>query len=191
MSLATRKRVTPEELLRMPDRDFFELVDGELVEQKMGWNAGWTAGRLHHFLSSFCDAYPIAKVAPGADAGYQCFPDDPDKVRKPDVSVIRLERLPPPEAREGWCRVAPDAAAEVVSPNDLYEEVEVKVEEYLQAGVKLVWVINPATRSVRVHRADGTVTDLDVTEELTGEDILPGFHCRVADLFESPSGQKP
>ena len=83
----------------------------------------------------------------------------------------------------GHCRIAPNLAVEVISPNDSYEEVEEKVREYLAANVELVWVINPATRSVRVHRADGSVTDLDENSELDGENVVPGFRCRVCDLF--------
>jgi Uma2 family endonuclease len=182
---ATKTRCTPEDLLDMPDGDRFELVGGELVERHMGWNSSWIGGRVHHLLSTFCDAHPVALVAP-ADAGYQCFPDDPNKVRRADASIIRRERLPTDEQLQGHCRIAPDLAAEVVSPNDLYSEVEGKVEEYLAAGVKLVWVVNPPLRSVRVHRADGSVTDLGEEDELSGEDVLSGFRCKVADLFRDP-----
>jgi Uma2 family endonuclease len=183
--VAVKPRYTPADLLAMPDGDRYELVDGELVERRMGWNASWIGGRLHFFLSAHCEANPVARVAP-ADAGYQCFPEDPNRVRRPDVSLLRLERLPAHADLEGYCPVAPDLAAEVVSPNDLYYEVEEKVAEYLRAGVRLVWVINPPTRSVRVHRGDGTVTDLGPDDELNGEDIVPGFRCRVGDLFVAP-----
>ncbi len=72
----------------------------------------------------------------------------------------------------------------MISPNDLYGEVEEKVDEYLLAGVRLVWVIDPQTKSIRIHRANRTVEDLNVTDELSGEDVVPGFRCRVADLFD-------
>lgn len=76
---------TPEDLLAMPNGDDFELVKGELVERNIGWDASWIGGRLHHSLSTFCDAANAGWVAP-ADASYQCFPDDPEKVRKRQAS---------------------------------------------------------------------------------------------------------
>jgi Uma2 family endonuclease len=189
-TVAAKPRYTPEDLLAMPDGDRYELVDGELVERNMGWMSSWIGGRLYHFLSTFCDANAVGWVAP-ADASYQCFPDAPEKVRKPYASLIRLERLISPQGPEGHGPIPPDLVAEVVSPNDSYSEVEVKVDEYLRAGVRLVWVIDPPTRSVRVHRADATVTDLSEADELSGEDVVPGFRCRVADLFVTPPQMSP
>lgn len=179
--------ITPEQLLQMPDADRYELVEGELVERKMGWKSGWIAGRLQALLVRVGDADQCGWLV-SSDAGYQCFPDAPSKVRKPDLSFIKARRLPPDRAPDGHCRVAPDLAVEVISPNDLYSEVEVKVDEYLRANVQLVWVVDPATRSVRVHRSDGTVTDLNEGDELAGESVLPGFRCRVAELFQPPEG---
>jgi Uma2 family endonuclease len=188
--MSTATRYTPEDLLNIPDGKKYELVDGELVDRNMGWESSWVGGRLHYFLSAFCETNPQGWVAPG-DSSYQCFPDAPEKVRRPDASFIRFERMPARQRPQGHCPVAPDAAAEVVSPNDLYTEVEEKVAEYLEAGVRLVWVINPATRMVRVHRADGTVTDLGENDELTGEDVIPGFRCHVGDLFRNPGEAGP
>lgn len=75
---------------------------------------------------------------------------------------------------------------EVVSPHDYYDDVEVKVQEYLGAGVKLVWVVSPGSQTVRVHRQDGSVSDLDEVDELSGENVIPGFTCRVAEIFQPP-----
>ena len=183
---AIKQQYTPEDLLTMPDGDRFELVDGELVERNMGWESSRVGGRLLGYLFEFCEPKQLGWLAP-ADASYQCFPDDPDKVRKPDVSFVRLERLPAHQRPEGHCPIAPDLAVEVVSPNDLYSEVEAKVDEYVRAGVQLVWVVDPPTRTVRAHRADGTVTDLNENDFLDGENVLPGFRCRVSDLFRAPS----
>src|SRR5262249_39098199 len=78
----------------------------------------------------------------------------------------------------------------VVSPNDTYYEVERKVREYLQAGVPLVWVVNPPTRMVRVHHPGGSLTDLEEQQDLAGEDVLPGVRCRVGGLFPPPEGAR-
>lgn len=181
------RQFTPEDLLALGDEGkAYELVDGELVERKMSWDSTRIGGRMYRFLDVYGDETGIGRAAP-SDAGYQCFPGAPNKVRKPDASFVRLDRLPSQQKVKGWCRIAPDAAAEVVSPNETYSEVEDMVEEYLEAGVQLIWIINPPTRSVRVHRPDGTVTDLGENDELTGENVLPGFRCRVADLFQVPA----
>jgi Uma2 family endonuclease len=181
----TEHMVTPEELLAMPDGKRFELSDGQLVERNMGWKASRIGGRLHGYLFDYCESHHAGWAAPG-DASYQCFPDAPSKVRRPDVSFIRAERLAAKDEPEGHCPIAPDLAVEVISPGDLYSHIEVKVDEYLRAGVQLVWVVDPPTRTVRVHRPDGSVTDVGEDGELEGEDVLPGFRCRVADLFRTP-----
>jgi Uma2 family endonuclease len=181
-----KPEITPDELLSMPDGKRYELVDGKLVERNVGWDSSWIAGRLHHLLSTFCDSHGGGWVAP-SDASYQCFFDEPKKVRRPDVSFIRTERLPASNRPQGHCSIAPDLAVEVISPRDLYSRVEAKVDEYLQAGTPLVWVVDPPTRTARVHRADGTVTDIHENGELEGEDVLPGFRCRLADVFRTPS----
>jgi Uma2 family endonuclease len=186
ISTAVKPRYTPEDLLAMPDGDSYELVDGKLVERHMGARSSWVSGRVYRLLSNLCEENPLGWVWP-ADNGYQCFPGSPNLVRKPDVSFIRLGRLPGEELPEGFVRLAPDLAVEVISPNDLYHEVEQKVHEYLHASVRLVWVINPHLNKVRVHRADGTVTDLHATDELSGEDVVPGFRCRVGELFVVPA----
>jgi Uma2 family endonuclease len=125
-------------------------------------------------------------VSSGGDAGYQLFPTSPYTVRKPDVSFVRYGRLPGEQPPPGYAKLAPDLAAEVISPNDFYEEVDEKIEEYLRAGVRLVWVISPRNHTIRVYRLDGTSQSLREADELSGEDVLPGFRCRVADLFPSP-----
>ena len=78
---------------------------------------------------------------------------------------------------------APDLAVDVASPTDSYEYLEQKVADYRSAGVRLIWVVNPATRSVLIRRLDRTCAELDDTGSLDGEDVVPGFACRVAELF--------
>ena len=76
---------------------------------------------------------------------------------------------------------------EVVSPNDLYYEVDTKVQEWLGAGVRLLWIINPDARTVRVYRAEGSDASKRAEDEISGEDVVPGFCCRVREFFELPS----
>jgi Uma2 family endonuclease len=174
--------LTPEEFLARPDRDHFELVDGELVELGMSQLSSLVALELGRLLGNHCTPAGIAWVF-GADNGYRCFPGRPNLVRKPDVSVVLRERLPADQLHDGWSTLAPDLAVEVVSPGDLAYEVDEKVDEYQAAGVRLVWIVNPERRTVRVHRRDGTVSLLRSGDALTGEDVLPGFACSVSELF--------
>ncbi len=73
---------------------------------------------------------------------------------------------------------------EVLSPNDIACKVEAKVRQWLRAGPKLVWVVNPEQRTLAIHRADGLGAILQETDELSGEEVMPGFHCRVAQFFQ-------
>lgn len=181
-SMAVKTRYTPEDLLELPDAAGYELVDGQLVERPMSGLSSYVGGTIFLRLRLQCEPNNTGWTFP-ADVGYQCFPGDPSRVRKPDASFIRRERLPEGPPERGHLRIAPDLAAEVLSPNDLAYEVDVKIQEYFDAGVKLVWEINPESRSVAVHRADGSSTRLRESDELTGEDVLPGFRMKVGDLF--------
>jgi Uma2 family endonuclease len=144
--------------------------------------SSWVGGKLHRLLGDFCDVYRLGWVFP-ADIAYQCFQGSDGIVRRPDVSFIRLGRLPNENLPDGYIVIPPDLAAEVVSMNDLAYELDRKVSRYLKAGVHLVWVINPDLRIMRVHRADGSVTALYEPDVLTGEEVVPGFRCSVRDLF--------
>jgi Uma2 family endonuclease len=186
MNDAVPTRVTVEDLSSMPDEKDFELVDGELVDRYMGNEASSVAVNLLVLLGVFNRQHRVG-VLLESEAGYQCFPDAADRVRKPDVSFIALGRLPHNRPARGYDTIPPDLAVEVLSPRDVAVEVDVKVEEYLRAGVRLVWIVNPDTRTVRIHRADGTITGLHENDELTGEDVLPGFTCKVAEIFEFPA----
>ena len=174
--------ITPDDLLAMPNEVDYELVNGELVERHMGAESSWIASSLIILFAVF-----YRGRIPGhlftTDCGYQCYSDDPGKVRKPDVSFVRKGRFPKDRIPKGYIRLPPDLAVEVLSPNDLADEAEVKVEEYLDAGVQLVWVISPKAETVTVYRADRSAVKLHDADELSGENVLPGFRCQVSDLF--------
>jgi Uma2 family endonuclease len=184
-AMATAVRYTPEDLLEMPDAVEYELVDGRLVERNMSALSSRVGVKLSRRLDAYAEDANLGDVF-GADCSYQCFPDDPDKVRKPDVSFIQRGRLPTGQLIRGHVRVAPDLTVEVVSPNDRYTSLDDQVEDYREAGVRLIWIVNPGTRTVVVHRADGTISRLTESDDLSGEDVLPGFRCRVSDLFPAP-----
>jgi Uma2 family endonuclease len=182
-----QREYTPEDLLAMPGRENFELVNGRLVERHMGILACWVGSELSRALGNHCHEHHLGWVlSSGGDAGYQGFPDSPRSVRKPDVSFVRYGRFSDEQLPDGYARLAPDLAAEVISPNDEYEEVIEKIEEYLRAGVRLVWVISPRNHIVHVYRANGSVHVLHENDELDGEDVVPDFRYSVRDLFPQP-----
>ena len=116
-----------------------------------------------------------------AETGF-VLQEDPATVRAADAAFVRKDRLPDP-VPEGFFPGAPDLAVEVISPGDLAQEVERKVEDYLQAGTRLVWLIYPVTQTVMVYRAPREIRVCTREDELSGEDVLPGFRCLVAELL--------
>ncbi len=180
MSTVAHPRMTPEELLKLPDGERYELVDGELVECGMSGKSVWLATWLSAQLVGFAIPRRLGYVL--TEASIQCFAD-PGKVRRPDVAFFANGRMGDAEYEAGHIRIAPDLAVEVVSPNDLAYEVALKSEEYLAAGVRLVWIIHPETQTVDVLRADGSALHLRGSQQLSGEDVLPGFEYPLPELF--------
>ena len=180
---------SPEDLLIMPDGERYELVNGQLQEKAMSGLSSWVGLEVGRRLGNFVVEHNLGWVF-GSDAGFQCFPDAPDKVRKPDASFVAKHKLPDGPV-DGHLRVAPDLAVEVASPNDSLRDTDRKVEEYLAAGVRSVWLINPNVRVVQVIRSAGTIQRLRDSDELTEPDILPGFVCHVRDLLPSLSIATP
>jgi Uma2 family endonuclease len=184
MATATEVEHTPEELLEITDRPMPELIDGQLVERTpMGRKADAVAARILRLVGHHVDLHRLG-VVNGAEGSYQIFPDAPKKVRIPDVSFARWEKLPEQGVEEGHGKIAPDLVVEVISPNDLAVKVAAKVRDFLSAGVSQVWVANPDTCEILVYRFDGSVALLRSGDVLDGGDILPGFQCLVSDLFK-------
>lgn len=184
MSTAEAIRYTPEDLLTMPDNKQYELVNGQLVERSMGSESDWVGLEINVRLREFVRANKLGFIF-GPTSGYQCFRHDRKQVRKPDGSFIAAGRLPGDRVPKGHIRIVPDLALEVVSPKDSYSTVDTKIHEYLDAGVRLVWVINPDTRTVKVYRQDDRrPVELTDGDQLDGADVLPGFRCAVTDILQ-------
>ncbi len=183
MNAEAVRAYTPDEFSRLRDWKEFELVDGRLVPFHCGAHASHICGHLISALVTWSRPDRRAWVF-SSGASYCCFPGHPDTVRRPWISVIRSERL----RREaipsvGHVARAPDVAGIVTTPLHTYEEIAAWVSDFKSAGVKLIWVISPETRTVLVRRLDGTCEELSEAGALSGEDVLPGFTCAVAELF--------
>lgn len=173
---------TAEDLLRLNSDHTYELVDGKLLEKNMGAEAGVIAANLIALLRAHTRGQGLGWISTD-DCGFQLFAGKPNRVRKPDVSFIRRGRLPDDRIPRGNVALHPDLAVEIVSPNDLAEDVEARINDYLQAGTPLLWVVYPNVRSVHIFRPDGTANRRREGEELIGEEVLPDFRCPVNEIF--------
>ena len=174
--------MTAEELLHLnlPDKRT-ELVRGVLIVREP---AGYRHGRVAMNMAIRLGAHleqTRAGLLFAAETGFT-LERDPDTVRAPDVAFVRRERLPEPEP-VGFPAFAPDLAVEVLSPGDRPGEVLAKVGDWLNAGARLVWVIDPERREARVYRGDGTTQTLGEDQALDGEDVLPGFTCQLHGIL--------
>lgn len=177
------EQVTPEDFLETPEGHHCEFIDGKLVERNMGMESCEVAANVVELIRHHARGHQLGKAFT-SDLGYQIFVDDPRKVRLPDVSFIAKARLPEGRRPRGHCRIPPDLAVEVVSPNDKAEELEVKRLDFFRAGTRQWWLIFPETRTVYVfHKVDSCVLFTE-DQELTDDEILPGFRCLVRAFFE-------
>ena len=175
--------MTAHDLWLLPDNGMRrELVRGEVSEtMPPGGQHGAIAVILAMLIRMWARRGAGGYV--GVEAGY-VLAHDPDTVRGPDVSYVRGERIPASGVPEGYWDLAPDLAVEVISPSETAEEVREKVRDFLTAGTPLVWTIYPRTREVIVHTPDGLARTYQEGDVLEYPDILPGFTCTIAELFE-------
>ncbi len=178
-------RMTPEEFERWPDSDGCELIDGIVREKNMGAESSSIQAELLARLREIVRAANLGTLF-DSECMYKCFPSSPKQVRKPDVSFVLRERLPDGQIPRGMFRIRPDLAVEVISHNDEYEEVDEKIADYFDAGVPLIWVVTPKTRTVLVYQADGTARRLRHTDDLTADPIIPGFRVRISEFLPEP-----
>jgi Uma2 family endonuclease len=159
-----------------------ELVRGRLiVREPPSAYHGHVAARLLFLLGQHVYGRKLGRLF-GQETGFR-IESDPDTVRAPDVAFASFERQPE-IPRRGYAEFAPELVAEILSPDDRPGEVLSKVGDWLDAQARLVWVIDPIRRETRVYRADGTQTTVGENGALDGEDVLPGFSCRLTECLE-------
>lgn len=165
-----------------PEKEY-EIVDGQPEEKEMGGaRHGGVGTRLIIRLGGYVEAQGLGSVY-GPDTTFQIGQNE----RLPDVAFITAARIPADGEPEGIWPIAPDLAVEIISPNDLYEKVNSKVREYFAAGVRQVWLISPEHKTVTIHHSPTQTTILLEADELVGDDMLPGFRCRISELFQTPT----
>lgn len=171
-----------EELAQRGDFGRAELVGGELIMMSPTKRKhGKTSARIARLLDEFVERGNLGDVT-GAETGF-LVARDPDTVRAPDAAFVRLDRVPLEDEPDFFYPFAPDLAVEVVSPSDSWTELEQKVRMWLDAGCRLVWVLDPRSKTVHVYAPGGTCRVLSDPEVLDGLDVLPGFTVHIGRLF--------
>ena len=179
------KRLTADDMLRL----YSEGVRGELIRGVLcetmptGQEHGEIAANLTILLGAFVKPRKLGRLTT-SDSGVW-LERDPDTVREPDVAYFSAEKMPPGVRVEGYAEVVPDLVVEIVPPSDSMSEINDKALMWLSYGVRLVWVVNPSTRSVDVYQEGRAVTTLAENDTLEGLDVLPGFNCVVREVFDS------
>ena len=158
----------------------WELIVGEPVEMTPSSDrSSWMATEITYYIRDYLGNHPVGRVC-GADAGFVLFADRAT-VRAPDAAFVRLERLP--DLTGAYVPIPPDLAIEVLSSTDRLADALSKVSMYLQAGVPLVWVIDPKKFTATIFRQDEGPVTIGKDGVLDGEEILPGFSLPLARLF--------
>ncbi len=157
-----------------------ELIDGVLVEKTRGYLESLLAAKMIHCLMTFLDKHDRGVVL--GEAG--TLKILPHQVRVPDVCFIAWERFPNRQfPAEPIPALAPDLAIEVLSQGNTEGEMRRKLHDYFAAGVRLVWYLDPRTRSAKSYTAENACVNVDETGSLVGGDVLPGFAVSLKELF--------
>ena len=182
---------TVADVIRLCDgepKHLCELVDGVLVEKVYGHLESRLAARLLQLLQNYLDEHDLG-ILTGADGPLQILSD---QVRFPDVAFIGYDRIPPDSDPStpvpDWI---PTLAVEVLSPSNTKKEMARKLRNYFEAGVELVWYVDPSDRTVRVYHSPEAVVTLTDADDLDGEHILPGFRLSIGDWFDRATRIRP
>jgi Uma2 family endonuclease len=179
--VATRS-LTIQQFETWPLEGRWELIDGEPVEMAPSADESSSIGAtILGLLWSHVRPRGLGRLY-GSDGGFVLFPDRPT-VRVPDVAFVRADRAPQGEARKSFPRLAPDLVVEVLSPSDRASEVVAKLEMYQEAGVPLIWLIDPDNETITIIAAGQPTRVVKPGDTLDGGDVLPGFTVPVDEIF--------
>ena len=174
--------MTIEEFAAISRPGRFDLIRGELLEMApAGGEHGEVAAEIGRVIGNFVVEHQLGRFY-AAETGFIISESD-STVLAPDVAFVEASRVPPREERRGFVPVAPDLVVEVVSPSDRVTEVNDKVTTYLEARVRLVWVVEPVRQRVTVYTPDRHAKLLIEGDVLDGGSVLPGFRLPLAEIF--------
>ena len=180
--MSTKTLLTAEDLWKIvADGSRYELSKGELVPMTpVGIRHGQVVISFGSRLNQYVVERGLGIVC--TEVGFK-LTRQPDTLRAPDIAFIARNRFPEGRIPEKFADFPPDLAVEVLSPEDTASDLLRKIEEYFGAGVPLVWVVDPATQTVTVYRSLQNVKILSADGELDGNEVLPGFRMKVAEIF--------
>ena len=175
--------LTAEDLWKQTDDGYrYELVKGVIHRMPpAGFEHGIRTAEIGSLLNVYVKKHKLGYVC-GAETGFK-ITQNPDTVRAPDAAFVRQSSIEEKGIPKDYWEGAPDLAVEVISPSDTYTQVAEKVDEWLNAGCAMVWVINPRRETVEVYRSPEDITVLRGDDILDGGDVIEGFQCSVKDLF--------
>jgi Uma2 family endonuclease len=178
----TPGQATEQDLVDIQDRTnrLYELVDGTLVEKVLGYPESHVACELIKQIGIFLDEHDLGILA--GEAGTMRLM--PGLVRIPDVSFVSWAQLPRREVPDlSVPGLVPDLAVEVLSEGNTEGEMKRKLKEYFLAGVRQVWLVDPASRTIQVYTAPDQSARLTEDQILDGGDVLPGLALPVCKVF--------
>jgi Uma2 family endonuclease len=179
----TEKLLTAEEFEQLPDDGKrYELIDGELREMAptVNWH-GEVESNLTALLHAYVRSHRLGRVSCG-EVLY-IVRRNPDRVRAADIAFIRQERVPSLEARQHIMEVIPDLVVEILSQHDTVAEISDRIDDWVGAGVQLLWIVDPFRRTVTMYQPEHDPMLLGEHATLEGDPVLPGFRCAVAEIF--------
>jgi len=180
--MAITRLLTVRDVEESPPEGEWELIDGELVPvNPTSFNSSVVAMRIGTIVGAFVIEHDLGVVT-GADGGFVIFPDRETLVA-PDLGFVRKERIPPEDEQNRFARLAPDLVVEVLSPSDRMANALGKIGLYLEAGVQMVWLVDPVKRTISLFAEGDAPVRLGDDDFLTGGTVLPGFSVRVAELL--------
>lgn len=183
MNIATENKILTDQEFQALSKDgsHYELINGEVVEQG---NSGMEHGNITAYLCGLIELYARPKKLGVTCNSSTTFSFKSGNKRSPDISFVSKDRLLGlKQLPKSYFQGAPYLAVEVIYPNNTFEELHQKIVEYFENDCRLVWVINPDKKSTLVYHKPQPEKLLKVTDNLDGEDILPGFTLPVTDLF--------
>ena len=182
MAVARSKPVTADELAKISAEGRLELVREEVLEMApSGFEHGAIVAKLTMLMNHHATTDRLGKVVTG-DVGF-LLSREPDLVRAPDIAFLASESIPTGLASRRFVESAPALVVEVVSPTDRANDIVERVDDYLKAGARIIWVVYPSSQQVVEYSSPGESRILRPGEMLDGGGVLPGFSCPVGDIF--------